>query len=381
MRVLLHDSHSIYDPGLGRLRAYGGAPGESDYIRALNDRIVALAPGDMSITRIAGDMKAHPEFAQDWDAFLAPHYESDTHGHEGGWFWGRAAQSLTGPEDDRLGRIFERRFNALTSVPAQRQGWMTVNVTDYYAFRQTTSNTPGVLVELGVGAPVCNGHGFPSAPDHAWLRGNLDAIARTVIDTMAEFGGLVTNTRYAVLGTSSVIASQLARSLNNPTVPEIPLLYADLCRRAGIRAEIAFAQALKETNHFRFTGTAKPEWHNPAGLGVTGAQDAGNRFPDWESGVRAHLGHLLWYVGQHVSEFCDKDQRHFGGHKNLPNDVRSLNGKWAVPGIGYGESIANIADAILATPEPTLWDERPDETPATLGDLRRYARALAKQLA
>ena len=376
MRVLLHDSHSIYDPALGRLRAYGGAPGESDYIRTLNDRIVSIAPAGLSITRIAGDMKAHPEFSQDWDLFLAPHYESDTHAHEGGWFWGRATASHSAVEDDRFGGIFERRYRDLP----QRQNWMTVNVTNYYAFRETTSKTPGVLLELGVGAPVCNGHGHATAPDHDYLQRNLDAIARTVVDAMAEFGGIVTDQRYAILGTSSVTAQQLARSLNNLALPEIPQLYAELCKKAGIRAEIAFAQALKETNHFRFTGTAKPEWHNPAGLGVTGAEDAGNRFPDWGSGVRAHLGHLLWYVGAHQPEFCDKDQRHFGDHKNLANDVRQLNGKWAVPGLGYGESIANIADAILATPEPHLWDERADETPATLGDLRKYARALAEQI-
>lgn len=135
-------------------------------------------------------------------------------------------------------------------------------------------------------------------------------------------------------------------------------LYRALSPHAGVRAEIAFAQALKETNNFTFTGTAQASWNNPAGLGVTGAPDTGNRFSTPEDGVRAHLGHLLWYVGptHPIVGFCDKDQRHFGAHKNYPNDVTSLNGKWAVPGVGYGESIAAIA-ARITTEVPVTDDE------------------------
>ena len=125
-------------------------------------------------------------------------------------------------------------------------------------------------------------------------------------------------------------------------------LYMRLCPVAGIRTAIAYAQACHETNYFRFTGIARPEWQNPAGLGVTGAPDAGNRFPTKEAGVRAHLGHLLWYVGHYHPEagFCSYDQRHFGwlgGHKHLENDIRQLNGRWAVPGGNYGERITEIA--------------------------------------
>lgn len=137
-----------------------------------------------------------------------------------------------------------------------------------------------------------------------------------------------------------------ARKVNPDMDLSIPRLYEALSPLAGILPEVAFAQALHETGNFRFGGTAQPEWHNPAGLGVTGAVDVGNRFPDWESGIRAHLGHLLWYFGPHIPQFCDKDQRHFGGHKNLPNDLRQLNGKWAVPGRTYGESIYAIVNKI-----------------------------------
>lgn len=137
-----------------------------------------------------------------------------------------------------------------------------------------------------------------------------------------------------------------AKSVNSAIDLSIPRLYSALAPQAGILPEVAFAQALKETANFNFGGTALPEWHNPAGLGVTGAPGVGNIFPDWETGIRAHLGHLLWYFGPHRPEFCQYDQRHFGGHKNLPNDLRQLNGKWAIPGTNYGQSIDAIAKQI-----------------------------------
>jgi N-acetylmuramoyl-L-alanine amidase len=133
-------------------------------------------------------------------------------------------------------------------------------------------------------------------------------------------------------------------------VAEWALLYADLCPVAGVRTAIAFAQALKETNSFRFTGTARPEWNNPAGLGVTGADGVGNRFATRELGVRAHLGHLLWYFGppalHPVTGFCAVDLRHFGAHKDLQNDVRELGGRWA-PAADYGATVLAGAERIL----------------------------------
>lgn len=197
---------------------------------------------------------------------------------------------------------------------------------------------------------------------------------------------------FAVLGVETLGADHLlafARRENTQIPREWVELYARLAPEAGIRTSIAFAQAVKETNYFRFTGDARPEWNNPAGLGVGGGtrpdgEKDGNRFQSREAGVRAHLGHILWYFGPHAPAFCDLDQRHFGSHKGLANNIRLLSGKWAVPGVGYGESIAQIATDIRTLPVPAtpgLWDARPDDTLVTLGDLRGYARTLAEQLA
>lgn len=402
MRVLIHDSHS----------GGGGAPGERDYIVGFfNPELVRqLALRGIEAVRVPGDGKRHPAFLEDYGAFVAPHYDADIYTtppngappHEGGWLWDRAAASLSAAEDDRLGAIIERRYKALEGEPPFRPGRRNANTRDYYGFRYTTAKTPGVIVELGVGAPVCNGHGQPKAPDHDWLRANVPQLAALMADSLAEFGGVVDPARI-VLGPTRASLGQMRAFLarENPAAAAwVPELYLQHAAGAGIRAEIALAQAIKETGYFRFPGTAKAEWHNPAGLGVTGSPDVGNRFPTWDAGIRAHYGHLLNYFGDHKPEFCDVDQRHFGagwviardrrptppadatGHLHLPNDVTELSQRWAAPGLTYGEDVAAIAEAILATSpeaEPSLWDERPDDTPATLGEVRRYARALADQ--
>lgn len=384
MRVLLQNSHHQS----GRPDGWSGAPDEARYVTFdLNPRIAAaLAAKGVTVNMVDGDMQDHPSYQSDYDAFVAPHYEADIHysltglefvngmrcglvpiqfmikdsmptgdvaGHVGGWFWGRASASLTAAKDDKLGKAIQDRYIGLTLAKGYtlpyRGHWNNPNVTDYYAFRSTTAQTPGVLLELGVGSPTPH-----NAQDHNWLRNNVDEIAQSIAAGILDYLGIATpvpvDTSKAVLGVENPTAEDLMTfaKLTNPSFPEEwAELYARLAPIAGIRTTVAFSQMVKETNYARFTGTAKVEWNNPAGLGVTGATDAGNRFPTKEAGVRAHLGHLLWYFGTHKAEFCDIDQRHFGGHKNLPNDITQLNGKWAVPGVGYGESILDYAAKIV----------------------------------
>lgn len=175
MRILLHNSH--HQTGLPD--GWSGAPGEATWVMALNSRVESgLKAKGVTVVRVDGDLRDHPEFHTDYDAFIAPHYEADVHG-TGGSFWGRAAQSPTASQDDRLGGMFWTRFRALQGAPPPRFDWSNPNVTDYYGFRLTSAKTPGILVEHGVGWGA----------DKAWLRDNIAAIAKVWIDTLIEFGG------------------------------------------------------------------------------------------------------------------------------------------------------------------------------------------------
>ena len=194
-RVLWHLSHhsSLRPDG------WSGAPDEARWIREdLTPRVIASCRlVGVEVITVDGDLEDHPEFHQDYAAFVAPHYESDSHDdhvdeatgltHRGGWFWGRAAASATAAQDDGLGAIFERRYRRLLARfpdgPDEHSGWMTVNVTNYYGFRYTTARTPGILVELGVGDPA------DPSDDGAWLRAHVADIADVFALTLAEFAG------------------------------------------------------------------------------------------------------------------------------------------------------------------------------------------------
>ena len=127
----------------------------------------------------------------------------------------------------------------------------------------------------------------------------------------------------------------------------------------NIRADIAWAQMCHETNFLKYTGIAKEEWNNFCGLGVTGPPDVGERFATEELGVIAHLIHLAWYVySDHLNIrdsngdlYCSNkyDPRHFNSSHRMYNgdtSIKTLNGRWAVPGDNYASAIAKYANQI-----------------------------------
>ena len=414
VRVLIQLSHhSDLRPN-----GWSGAPGEADWVQnELVPRIVQkCADRGIQTVLVNGDLGAvpndndalvaqrNPQYAQDYDAFISPHYEANIHHNpdgsmEGGWLWGRAAASTTAAEDDRLGAIWTRNYRAYIlggdSTPQediqQHEEWLNPNITDYYAFRQTTEKTPGILVEHGVGAP--------DAPDYQYLRDHAEAIATLWADTLAEFGNVSTSTGGPKVMPSVTPDSSFAvfgvqkKLLDGPsTLPaDAAKLYSVLCAQVGLRPELLFAQMRKETANWTFLrsdGSPPPSgydasWNNPAGLGVTGAAGVGNRFPTLEDGIRAQIGHWLWYFlpadSAHVPGFCDKDQRHFGAHKGYSPDIRNLNGHWAVPGTTYGETIVALADSLPDLSGDPFWDHA-DAEPFSWGDMKAYNTKLIEYL-
>lgn len=127
--------------------------------------------------------------------------------------------------------------------------------------------------------------------------------------------------------------------------------YYEEGEREGVRPDVAFVQALKETGFFRYGGTVTPDQNNYCGLGTTSATVKGAYFSTAQMGVRAHIQHLMAYATTTRPSKPLVDPRY--------NTVRSkygigtitswvgLNGKWAVPGTHYGESILNMFQRVL----------------------------------
>ncbi len=163
----------------------------------------------------------------------------------------------------------------------------------------------------------------------------------------------------SIIGTPMASQEQCVRYLlrNNPapnlpvSAEEIVAYYYEEGAREGIRPDVAFAQALKETGFFRYGGDVVPEQNNYCGLGTTGGGVKGEYFASPQLGVRAHIQHLLAYSSTRRPTTPIIDPRYHivrkaYGARTL-GDWQDLNGRWAVPGNFYGQEILSIFKAIL----------------------------------
>lgn len=146
-------------------------------------------------------------------------------------------------------------------------------------------------------------------------------------------------------------------------------LYWRLAPARGVRPEIAYAQAAKETAFGRFGGVLDASFRNPCGLKRTaggGNYDPGahRRFPSWRAGVTAHLDHLALYAGAPgYPKARTPDPRHFPFLRGKARTAEALGGKWA-PSPTYGREVVRYALAIgmarRATPAPAA-EQKPRE--------------------
>ena len=120
----------------------------------------------------------------------------------------------------------------------------------------------------------------------------------------------------------------------------------------GVRPEVLFTQAMKETGWLQFGGLVKNDYCNFGGLGATGSGVAGAVFPDVRTGLRAQVQHLKCYAS--TDSLCNPlvDPRwnnvvnqHGRGSAPLLED---LNGKWAVPGDSYGQDILKMITKLMS---------------------------------
>ena len=163
----------------------------------------------------------------------------------------------------------------------------------------------------------------------------------------------------SIIGTPIATQQQCVRYLlrNNPnpnlnvSAEEIVAYYYEEGKREGIRPDVAFAQALKETGFFRYGGDVIPEQNNYCGLGTTGGGVKGEFFSSPRLGVRAHIQHLLAYSSTRRPTTPVVDPRYSivrqaYGSRTL-GTWQDLNGRWAVPGRYYGQEILSMFRDIL----------------------------------
>lgn len=159
------------------------------------------------------------------------------------------------------------------------------------------------------------------------------------------------DTEDSILGETILTAEQMnqfVRSIH-PQAIQLGANYVTFGKDYGIRGDIAFAQAMHETDFFRFTGVVQHNQNNFSGIGATGGDVRGASFSTPEEGVLAHIQHLFAYAS--TKPLPDKhpliDPRFQLVTRGSAQTWIELNGKWAVPGDGYGQSILSLYERMV----------------------------------
>lgn len=152
--------------------------------------------------------------------------------------------------------------------------------------------------------------------------------------------------------------------------------YFEVCAAVGADPVLLIAQMIHETGNLTSWWSQRPR-RNPAGIGVTGQKKPekpatgawewdeqaqlwkeGVAFATWkDDSVHAHVGRLIAYAL--ADSQANAAQRSLIakalGYRPLPSKLRGvapilrgLNGRWAVPGTTYADSLAKTANAILS---------------------------------
>lgn len=122
------------------------------------------------------------------------------------------------------------------------------------------------------------------------------------------------------------------------------------CATYGVNSDLVAAQVAHETGYW--TSTYAVQRNNPAGIGaVNDNPGQALSFPTVRAGIHAQVAHLLSYVLGAANPIKADDPRYAAMPADYLGSVKTLsdlNGKWAVPGVGYGAAIAAAANALVA---------------------------------
>jgi len=149
-----------------------------------------------------------------------------------------------------------------------------------------------------------------------------------------------------ILGNETVTLTQCQKLMakSNPNAPDIIHFYKEKGELLGIRWGLAVAQMFRETGFLRFGGVILAGQNNFAGIGPFGGESHGASFSTPEEGVLAHLEHLYAYASivPLPVGLPKVDPRFDLVTRGSAPSWEDLNGRWAIPGTGYGEAIVNI---------------------------------------
>lgn len=132
----------------------------------------------------------------------------------------------------------------------------------------------------------------------------------------------------------------------------------------GVDPALAIAQSAKETGFWSYGGDVKATQWNFAGIGATGGV-SGVTYPSIDAGVRAHMLRMRMYAvydaGIYDASVLGRalPSSHWGKYPT----IEQFNGVWAVPGVGYGQSVVEnylvpLRNTEVDVPVPLTLEQR-----------------------
>lgn len=164
--------------------------------------------------------------------------------------------------------------------------------------------------------------------------------------------------KYAIMGTTTTNVDQMVAYYNDnadypdfyagsdaKTITVFCKMYLSECKAEGVKAEVAFVQAMKETNFLKYGGDVQISQYNFAGLGATGGGVCGASFSSVRIGIRAQVQHLKAYASTEPLKKACVDPRYVYVTKGCAPYVEWLGikenplGKGWATDPGYGNDI------------------------------------------
>ncbi len=115
----------------------------------------------------------------------------------------------------------------------------------------------------------------------------------------------------------------------------------------GVCPEVLYAQVMKETGYLRFGNLVQTNQCNFGGVGATGPGNPGYTFSSVREGLRVQTQHLKAYATTEPLNNPCIDPRFNLVSRGCAPKTTDLNGRWAVPGKGYGEGLNAIVLDVL----------------------------------
>jgi N-acetylmuramoyl-L-alanine amidase len=311
-------------------------------------KTILVADGDEDVplqtrTDLANKVKAN--------LFISIHANA----YKGEWGdWGGISTHIYGKggEAEKLANIVQKLLIENTGL--RDRG---VCVDNFHVLRET--DMPAILCE----------NGFMDNLTEATLL-KKDSYRQTIADSIAKgicaYYGVSfvapapVEPKVAIMGASKVTAEQMATFLlNTNPAPKLNIgtitpqsvlafckLYLDEGKAEGVRGDIAFCQSIHETGYFDFKGDVVPEQNNYAGIGTTGGGAKGQYFVNPQMGIRGQIQHLKAYASKDALVNTCVDPRFSLVTRGIAPNWTDLNGRWAVPGTTYGQSILKLYDLL-----------------------------------